>query len=301
MSLRLARLAAIAVGILAAAPGMAQPPTMAELWPNEDGRSWIYSQHYQDLQTPEDVQNHTRIFFDGTIAIPTATDLLPQYLRQVAIGASPGITSGAVLADPLLRQLWVARPDLRTTIRNAVANGSCPVTRAPDTYSLLLGGELPYRKTADEIAAWRCGVIDTRAWLWLVSDLTIGHEFTLQLVPDIANDVFLHGTIAAIEPVTVGAGTFADCVRVDYVVDYGLSECVDTGGTPTGTSRSETRGHVHYAPGIGPVESSEDFIPFAELTGTCGPEGVGEVSVSVTRKVDNVPQPPRRSGWGGLQ
>jgi hypothetical protein len=113
--------------------------------------------------------------------------------------------------------------------------------------------------------------------------------------------VYLHGTIAAIEPATVAAGTFTDCVRVDYVIDYGMSQCTDNDGNITGTFRSETRGHVHYAPGVGPVDSKEDFIPNAELTGACGPEGVGEVSTRVTMSLDALPTAVRRSSWGQLK
>ena len=68
----------------------------------------------------------------------------------------------------------------------------CPSTPPQGAVGpVLLNGELTYRKTADEIAAWRCNLADTRAWLWLTSNLTIGNTFTLQLVPDLADDVIL--------------------------------------------------------------------------------------------------------------
>ena len=145
-------------------------------------------------------------------------------------------------------------------------------------------------------------VANTRSWLWLVSDLTIGNTFTLQLVPDLASNVLLHGTIAAIEPATVPAGTFEDCVRVDYLIDYGKSECVDDQGNVTGTSRSETRGYVHYAPLVGPVQSSEEFLRFAEATGTCAAPGdIGRVFARASLRLYSATVPALRTTWGRLK
>jgi hypothetical protein len=155
--------------------------------------------------------------------------------------------------------------------------------------------------TASEVAAWRCNLADTQSWLWLVSDLTIGHQFSLQLVPDLASDVFLHGTIAAIEPATVPAGTYANCVRVDYVIDYGTSACTDDAGNVLGTSRAETRGYVHYAPNVGPVDSFEQFFPYQEVTGTCGAGHVGQPSSLVTLRLNTPPVPARSTTWGKLK
>ncbi len=298
--MRAPKAAVIACGLTLATPALADPPTMDAIWPNENGRSWTYAQHYDVSHPTRILDNVVRLFFDGTAVVPN--DIQTQFLGEVLVsGPADPTTFGLSITDPFLRQLWVARPDLRTKIHQMVTDLACPLNAAPGSYTLLLGGQLYYRKTSDEIVAMRCDVANTRAWQWLVSGLTPGNTFTLQLLPDMTTDLFLHGTIAAIEPVTVTAGTFENCVRVDYVVDYGASACVDIAGNPLGTFRSETRGHVHYAPMIGPVESYEEFIPIAEqLTGDCG-EPVGEVASHASLQMLSLPTPVRQTSWGRLK
>jgi len=292
--------------MLFALPAAAQPPTMERLWPNEDGRSWSYDQHYEELGFGTDiVDNQVRVWFDGTTVAPTGIEA--QYLRQELVGGStaPARSATAALAaaipDPLLRAVWVARPDLRARIEAAAAEAPCPQVHPPGAYALLLGGEFAWRRTADEVAAWRCNLANTRSWLWLVSDLTIGNTFTLQLIPDLASDVLLHGTIAAIEPASVPAGTFQDCVRVDYVIDYGTSSCTDPSGNPMGTSRSETRGYVRYAPDVGPVESLEQWFPVVESTDGCGGFPIGQPATLTTMQLSSLPVPARLASWGRLK
>jgi hypothetical protein len=307
-----ARIAALATLVAFATPAAAQPPSMDELWPNDDGRSWSYAQHYESFSLdPVTVDNQIRIFFDGTTVAPDG--IQTQYLHHQLLsgpalqltleGAAGGAMIAAAANDPFLRHLWVARSDLRAKILTALADAPCPQNAPPGSYALLLGGEFAWLKTAGEIAAWRCNLANTRSWRWLVSDLTIGNTFTLQLVPDLASNVFLHGTIAAIEPATVPAGTYNNCVRVDYVIDYGTSECVDGGGVPVGTSRSETRGYVRYAPSVGPVESFEEFIPAVERDGNCpeDPWAVGEVGARTTLVLNSQPVPTRQTSWGRVK
>jgi hypothetical protein len=307
-----ARIAALAALVLLAGPAVAgQPLTMDALWPNDDGRSMSYDQHYQSFgPDAEIVDNQIRLLFDGTTVAPDG--IHAQYLRQELLsgpalqvtlnGAAGGTMIAAAASDPFLRHLWAARPDLRANVVKALADAPCPQNAPPGEYSVLLNGEFAWLETAGEIAAWRCNLANTRSWRWLISDLTIGNTFTLQLIPDVANNVFLHGTIAAIEPATVPAGTYAGCVRVDYVIDYGTSECTDEGGTPSGSSRSETRGYIRYAPAVGPVESFEEFIPYVERTGTCSPPGeIGEVLARTTLVLNAAPVPTRRTSWGQVK
>lgn len=308
-----ARIAALVTFFVLAAPAVAgQPLTMDDLWPNNDGRSMSYDQHYESFgPDAETVDNQIRLFFDGTTVAPDG--IQTQYLHQQLLsGPAPRVTlegtagGTAIVAaagnDPFLRHLWASRPDLRAKIMRALADAPCPENAPPGAYSLLLNGEFAWLKAAGEIAAWRCNLANTRSWRWLVSDLTIGNTFTLQLIPDIASNVFLHGTIAAIEPATVPAGTYNGCVRVDYVIDYGTSECVDGGGLPVGTSRSETRGYVRYAPTVGPVESFEEFIPVVESSGNCTlPAQVGEVLARTTLVLNAQPVPTRRTSWGQVK
>jgi len=302
MRTALASLICLAAALSLASPTLAQSPTMDALWPNEDGRSWRYDQHYESFDVNQLVlDNQIRIFLDGTTVAPNG--IQAQYLRQEVIAGPVAATAlAALVPDEFLRRVYEARPDLQQKILNSLADSPCPAYAPAGSYAVLLNGEFAYRKTAQEIAAWRCNLADTRSWLWLVSDLTIGNTFTLQLIPDLASNVFLHGRIAAIESATVPAGTFDDCVRVEYVVDYGTTECVDDGGAVIGTSRSETRGYIHYGPLVGPVQSYEEFIRFAEATGTCAaPEDIGRVFARATLRLNSQTVPVTRTTWGRLK
>lgn len=289
--------------IAAAALGLAPPAgaqvTMDALWPNADGLGWTFEQHYESYgPNPEVVDNQFRMFFDGVVVAPNGIEA--QYLRHQLLGG-PAARDAGRPAGPFFRQLWLARPDLRERIRRTL-DAECPQYAPPGSYAVMLSGEFAYRKTAGEIAAWRCNAADTRSWLWLVSDLTLGTTFTLQLLPDLANDVFLHGRIAAIETATVPAGTFNGCVRVEYTVDYGLGECTDPNGAPLGTYRSETRGWIRYAPGVGPVETRETWIPYAEATGSCAPPGsVGQPHSLATLELASATVAARPLTWGRLK
>ncbi len=301
MSKRIGVWVALAATAWIAVPAMAQP-TMDELWPNQDGLSWTYAQRYEDFDlTPSVVENRTRIFLDGTVIAPTA--IQAQYLRQELISGPAFVESSEpALTDPFLRQLWIARPDLRTKILQVESDADCPETRAPGSYGYFLNGELAYLKTSGDIGAWRCNKSDTQAWLWLVSDVSVGNTFTLQLVPDLADDVFLHGEIVAVEPVTVPAGTFKNCVRVDYLVDYGFSTCYGQQRQPrSGRYGRRLEATSTTRPASARCESFEEFIPIAERIGSCGGPSVGAPVSRVSLQMDTTPTPVRRTTWGQIK
>lgn len=296
--------------ILAAAPAKAQDPTMDQLWPNADGLSWTYDQVYHDYYGQEVVQNQVRFFFDGTSIVPGGI-VVQNYDYEVFGSAGRALKTPAGLETapevvrnqgPFWRNLWRARPDLRTKIELRCAKDAAD-TRPEWLYGVLLHGGA-YLKTSEEIATYRTDLVATQSWLYLTSDLTVGATFDLQLVPDLADDAWLHATVAAWEDVTVPAGTFAGCLRVDYRIDYGLSICTNEQGQETGSMRSETRGFVHYAAGVGPVQTHEEFIPFAEQPlGFCGlfwP--VGEPLTESGLSLANLqPTPVKEKSWGSLK
>jgi len=306
MSKRFAVVFCIAVVVIFAPRAHGQGLDMSSLWPNDDGRSWTYQQHWEVFPEPGGGDNVVRLLLDGTTVAPNGIDA--QVLRaEVVSGAISTSAIAAAPVGPLLGYLWRARPDLRPALQgrdlqSGAGSLPCPVGGPPGLHALLLVGDFAFRKTIDEIAAWRCNAADTRAWLWLVSDLTLGNAFTLQLVPDLASDVYLHGTMAAIEDVTVPGGSFGSCLRVDYVVDFGTSECTDANGNVIGTLRSETRGYVHYGPGVGPVQSFEEFIWVAEMTGSCAPpEELGRVTSRASMRLSAGPVPAVPTTWGRIK
>ena len=294
----------------AAGPATAQDPTMDQLWPNTDGLSWTYDQAYEDYFQQESVQNQVRFYFKGTTIVPGGIEV--QNLKSEVFGGADRLLkthsdlAGAPEAvgnrGPFWRNLWRARPDLRESIESSCANNATD-SGSGWPYSILLHAGT-YVKTDEEISSYRTDQVAMKSWLYLISDLTIGATFDLQLIPDIAVNVWLHGTLAAREDVTVPAGTFAGCLRVDYRIDYGETVCTDEQGQVSGSMRSETRGSIHYATGVGPVRVHERMILFAEPpSGECSiPWPVGEPVTECGLSLTNSqPTPVEEMSWGRLK
>lgn len=175
----------------------------------------------------------------------------------------------------LLGRVFMARPDLRENIIEKLQADERPQNRrlaadlarlpnqelAPgreargpepimSTPLLIHGGA--WEKTADWIATY--GELNTMpAWKFLTSDLAVGTEFTHQLVPDLANDVFLHARIDRHFEIDTELGTLEKAVDCLYVIDFGVSRLVDLGGNTLGYMRLYAYGRVVYVPTVGPV------------------------------------------------
>jgi hypothetical protein len=298
---------------------------MSDLWPNDDGHSWVYYQIYREYlwEEPQTIENEARIYLDGYAEVPGGITV--QNLRIEVISPSPAVPSFASapplsapvsrrsvswerapkpITDPFWRNLWWARPDLRAAIERRASSGEMATTAWPPGYYQVLISAPNYRKTADDIGAWRSDQEAMESWMWLVSDLTIGRTFDLQLIPDLADDVWLHATVSAWEDVTVPAGSFPGCLKVDYTIDYGISTCTNEQGIETGQMRSETVGWIDYAPLVGPVRTHEEFIPeFELLWGSCfDVDHPGEPSDEGSLELTSTPPTPvQPTTWGRLK
>jgi len=263
---------ALAAALVLSPVGALAQPTLESLWPNQDGLRWEYEFHVTELLGNEST-------------LPASLQLLgvtetPGGIAQVLIAnhATPTTSSAVPVSDPLLRALWQARPDLRAAIvaRNEVASGG-------ETWwpIFLHGGS--FMKNATHIQMWQPDY-GHPTWTYLTDELSVGATFTQQLVPELANDVYLHGTVTDIDAtVTTIAGTFENAVKMTYRIDYGWSEGTDDDNNVIGQLRGETRGHVHYVPDVGPVELLEDWIPFVEIDcapNTCPVEWQDSLGVS---------------------
>lgn len=291
----------------------AQPEPMSAYWPNLDGLAWVFDQHYEDFLLPEIIDNIVTYRFDGTTTAPIGIDA--QFWEATVSGdvGTAGTSEGAAehpalrvppsISDPLLRNLWIARPDLRERILARVAGEHpCPENAVPGQISILLFGSAAWVKDEVEIAAWRCNADNLRSWVWMTSDLSIGSTYVLQLLPDLTSDVFLYGTVAGFEEVTVLGGTYGDCLRMEYRIDYGEGTCTDESGTPTGTVVFETVGFNHYAPGVGPVDSFEQFKLVSISNGCFVPVEPGDVLSEVSLDlVASPPVPTLETSWGRLK
>ena len=238
-------------------------PSLASLWPNADGTRWDYTMSVIDIVTPLNWIGPGQMSFDGTVQTAGGT---AQVL--VATHPSPDGKPGVAAADAVLAAVWRTRPDLRPAI--AARHGDQSATEGV-WYPLLLHTGY-FMKTATALQMWQPSWTHP-TWTYATADLTLGAQFTHHLIPEIADNVFLYGTVEAIDAtVATPAATFIDAVRIGYEIDYGWTEEVDLNtGMPTGRFyRALTKGHVTFVPDTGPVEMHEEFIPYAEID--CGSE-----------------------------
>lgn len=253
---------------------LAAQPALDTLWPNADGIRWTY--RIDATSTIDPADNFTAaavLWFDGEV--PTAGGP-----AQMLHGTHPVPTAkaGPFSRDPLLARLWRARPDLRPLLASRGGGGGGGQGDGTGWWPLLLHDGY-FMKSATNIQMWQPS-FDHPTWTYLTDNLSLGAQFTQQLIPEFADNVFLHGTVEAVDAnVQTDAGVFHGAVRMGYVIDYGLTAAVED-GTPHGLYRSETRGHVYFVPGVGPVDLFEELLPVAEFqcdaTG-CPPPSVTDI------------------------
>jgi hypothetical protein len=148
------------------------------------------------------------------------------------------------------------RPDLRPRI--APYLDPEPTVTGEILRPLILHGGA-WEKTADWIGTY--GELDRLlAWKYLTNDLRKGHEFEHQLVPSLASTVYLRARVLGTTTLETPAGRYTNAIEVFYVIDYGWSTATDESGNLLGYSRSVGYGSIHYAPGVGPIQSYERVL-----------------------------------------
>lgn len=297
------------------------PASLRNIWPNEDGRSWTYRLEqrtwgpleFRVYPTPDEVpplpsmdaieallENHPigsdpvtetagyRMQFlgvktteSGAVGQNLETEVFD--LREASLEAVRSVTARSAGAEGFWRSLARARPDLAGRIaafRTDAARLTAPAGTASVDEPLFLFG-YAWEKTREHIGSY--GDLNTRlSWKYLEADLDPGHEFTLQLVPDLADDVFLHVRVLRERTATSALGDHPRAIDVLYVVDYGTSETLDAGSNTTGYSRVFDYGTITYAPKVGPVASYERNLV---STGEPLDPGYRELSVALVSVV----------------
>jgi hypothetical protein len=282
----------------------AAQPALDQLWPHGDGLSWTYSGSTSDVNMPPTSFNG-RLIFDG------AATFSPGVTVQNLVGQLDGLPLASLSRvprglSPLLVRLWMLRPELREKIAARQTNkaGSAILWPAILLAPAEIANTVGHRETVDRIGVWRDPISDW-SWWFLTAELTSGAGFTLQLVPDLASDVFLHGTVRGnTETVSTGAGTFSNAVVVDYRVEFGTLSVADENGTLIGTEVVETTGWVAFVPNVGPVASSEDTTVLSVDCPTGCPveeSRVGTVVAHTDLTLSNTPVAVENDNWGALK
>jgi hypothetical protein len=278
-------------------PGSSQP-TLASLWPNPDGMRWDY--RITASNSPDSSGNFTSdamLQLSGTAQ--TAGGTAQVLLAGHGLAPLPAAAGGR---DPLLRSIWRARPDLRPAIEARYGKPTDDRIWWP-----LLLHDGYFMKTAVSLQMWQPDW-NHATWTYLHNDLRVGATFTHQLIPELADNVFLHGTVEAVDAsVATLVGTFEHAVRMRYVIDYGWADRVDESGRWIGRFRGETRGHVHFVPDLGPVEMLEDFLPYVEVDcgmNDCPPEWtahLGESVQTLTLSLTRTPVSVVQASWSRVK
>lgn len=225
---------------------------LEDYWPHLPGASWTYDRI--DIEwKPQAIERRTTVRFE--IGAPTTVGSVVAQPLDVTVDGLPAERNGAFTA-----QLARARPDLGRRLRGAAAG-------APS--GLVLLDAALVRIAADEIAAYRESP-PMRSWIYLTPDLAPGATFHLQLVPDLADSVFLDGRVVGPTDISTPAGGFDAALRVAYVIDYGWAAVFED-TVQVGRVRSRTRGEMFWARGVGPVLVRETFRPYDEVEGTPPP------------------------------
>lgn len=265
--------------------------TLASLWPSDDGTAWNYSYAERIWTIPAEIYSDPgsvppappldeayaalgralaehpdssvdavyRLQFQGRITTRSGAEgqhLVTQFVLRDPAKRRPPMPDG----DPLLSRLAEVRPDLRARI--ASLTGTSVGAQRPSTTPLetwfapfFLQGYC-WARLEDRIGGY--GDLSRRlSWIYLMADLEPGSTFRHPLVPELADDVFLHGRITRRLDAVTAAGTFRNCLECFYLVDFGPTRLTDESGHPYGYSRTVDVGTIAYAPGVGPVQSSE--------------------------------------------
>jgi hypothetical protein len=265
---------------------------LRNIWPNEDGRSWTYRIEERSWDLPElrlyptaaevppapgldDVvvllDNHPignnpqnsaagyRMTFNGMKT--TLSGAVGQNLETSVfdLGAGSAEVASSTVPSDFIMALSKARPDLRERIArrwpSTLRAPTAPSTQAQVQRPLFLFG-YAWEKTREYIGSYGDLNRDL-SWKYLLADLRPGTEFSMQLVPDLANDVFLHVRVLRMHDAPTELGTFPKAIEVLYLVDFGTSEVTDVDGNSLGAARWYAYGTITYAPRVGPVTSYE--------------------------------------------
>ena len=279
-------------------------PTLANIWPNEDGNAWTYDltstmfdvpfnpdpedpppmpaleDLYADLQVAindellESTSGLFRLAFDGlrttgsgitaqnmTHTIFTDTRDVPTIgVENLATSMEPTLTADGF--ELLLQHIAQARPDLRAKIAEQYGVTWEPQDRLDKvgipSFPLFLHG---YAWVKNPAGIFGYGDLDTNlSWIYLEADLSIGQAFQMQLVPVLADDIYLYGRIWSRGAFTAGGLQYENCVECLYAVDFGVREAADENGEVIGMFRDWAYGVIVYAPAVGPVYSRERLL-----------------------------------------
>ncbi len=262
--------------------GPTPKPTLDNVWPNADGTTWQYQ--HEERQWSWDVTFYATRDAVPILPLPSWEEVFTLVESRTPVepfGIEQGlytlafdgmvITGSGVEAQNLTEQLVIAPPppppgDAPSDLGSTVVTGSgeriprgslTPFLDLPGRAStvaespmFLHGG--PWEKTSEYIGTY--GDLDQRlTWKFLTRNLSVGSQFTYQLVPLFKDDMFLRCLVWRQFSVETDLGVLKNAVDCLYILDWGVSAVTNVQGDLLGYVRFIDYGRVIYAPTVGPV------------------------------------------------
>jgi len=261
-------------------------PTLANLWPHADGASWIYDLDYnvydgppvtgpalplpsmQDLhdalEAPVDGELITedqglyRLRFAGNVT--TRSGVVAQNLTETfydEAAKSGAETAGVADGERrLMRLIARARPDLRPRLLDRLGETANALKSLDGVDPLYFLGAYAFSHEDDGYYGY--GDLSTHhSWVYLEGSLDVGSQFSLQLIPDLVDDIWLYGQVWSIGDRTINGVTWPNVLECMYAIDLGLVEVTDENGSVIGEFRSHIYGATLFAPEFGPIACQE--------------------------------------------
>jgi hypothetical protein len=266
-------------------------PTLDNIWPHADGTGWLYDLTVREYTTagygddPPPLPTWAQIDsllnepagvdlvsedaglyglrFDGDLVTDTGVtgqDLVETIYADV--WSEEGKAAAAPRPDPVALLVARARPDLRAALAARLGVDEAALLAALADKELTDMGSLyflgAYAFAAEDDGYYGYGDLNTsHAWTYLEGPLEPGTTWSLQLVPDIADDIWLHGHVWSVEDMTVGGRAVDNAVAALYLVDLGLQTVTDEQGNIVGEFQAYMYGRTVFVPEVGPVACTE--------------------------------------------
>jgi len=209
------------------------------LWPNEEGRKWHFNVTVEEWDRSEFDTIYVSI--QDVPPIPTLDESIPSL-------ADPAYTDPPDTTYTFTYQMSLH--EIRGTpdgLGRRIAVSSDPQTQlAP-----LFFGPGVLLKTDKVIEKY--SLDQTSVFPFLERSTSAGYEFTRQVIPALAPDVLLHARVLGRKTVTVPSGTYDNVLEVFYLLDYGVSQAVDSYGNSLGFEHQVGLVSIVFAPDVGPV------------------------------------------------
>lgn len=245
-------------------------PTLANIWPHENGTGWNYTITFDQHAalpleaTPPALPSFEALHAALDVAVPSerlSTDSGTYSLRfDGDVTTDSGVTAQnlvGVITPGSGKARRVAT--VRDQLQRAMAGYSRDGKSLADASDPAFLGTIAF--AFEDSGYYGYGDIDREhSWVMLEGDLTVGSEFSMLLVPMLAQDIWLYGRIWSVRDRVLGGRRWENVVECMYVVDLGTQTAMDDNGNVLGYSRGYWYGVVLYVPNVGPIACDERHV-----------------------------------------